>query len=59
MATESRQGGAAPAKRVDYEFLPSFTGPPTFSSTGQVVTHGSGLTPNGFSIGVTWRLLGY
>lgn len=43
----------------DYEFLPSFTGPPTFSSTGQVVTHGSGLTPNGFSIGVAWRLLGY
>lgn len=42
----------------DYEYLPSFAGPPTFSSTGQVIRHGGGLTPQGFSFGVAWRVLG-
>jgi len=43
----------------EYQFWPSFAGPPTFSSTGGLVEHNNGLTPNGFSIGLTYRLLGY
>ncbi|HEV2278834.1 MAG TPA: outer membrane beta-barrel protein [Acidobacteriaceae bacterium] len=37
--------------RADYEyqFLPSFSGGPG---------HNNGLTPNGFSFGVAWRILG-
>lgn len=42
----------------DYELLPSFAGPPTVNSSGQLVQHNSGLTPNGFSFGVAWRVLG-
>lgn len=46
--------------RADYEyqFWPSFTGPPTFNSSGQLVQHNHGLTPNGFSVGVSYRFLG-
>ena len=47
--------------RGDYEFQfwPAFTGPPTYSSTGALVQHNNGLTPNGFSLGVSYRFLGY
>jgi opacity protein-like surface antigen len=47
--------------RADYEyqFWPSFAGPPTYSSTGALVQHNDGLTPNGFSFGVTYRFLGH
>jgi opacity protein-like surface antigen len=47
--------------RGDYEFQlwPSFAGPPTYdTSTGTVIQHANGLTPNGFSLGVTYRFLG-
>lgn len=47
--------------RADYEFQfwPSFAGPPTYDPTTQkVVQHTSGLTPNGFSFGVLYRFLG-
>lgn len=48
------------AARADYEFQfwPSFAGPPTFSSSGQVVQHNHGLTPDGFSFGVAYKFLG-
>lgn len=48
------------AARVDYEyqFWPSFAGPPTFNASGQLVDHNSGLTPNGFSAGVMYKFLG-
>lgn len=43
------------AFRADYEyqFWPSFAGPPTASGS-----HSNGLTPNGFSGGVVYRFLG-
>jgi hypothetical protein len=47
--------------RGDYEwqFWPSFAGPPTFNpTTGTVEQHSSGLTPNGISVGVAYRFLG-
>jgi hypothetical protein len=47
--------------RGDYEwqFWPSFAGPPTYNSTmGTVVQNANGLTPNGFSFGVGYRFLG-
>ncbi len=47
--------------RGDYEYQlwPSFTGPPTYdASTGTLVQHNHGLTPNGFSLGVTYKFLG-
>ena len=46
--------------RGDYEYQiwPSFTGPPSYSSTGTLLPHQSGLTPNGFTIGVSYRVLG-
>lgn len=46
--------------RGDYEFQiwPSFAGPPTYDSSGVLVQHAHGLTPNGFSVGVAWRFLG-
>jgi opacity protein-like surface antigen len=47
--------------RADYEFQfwPSFAGPPSFNSTtGTLIEHGNGLTPNGFSLGVNYRFLG-
>lgn len=42
---------------VDYEYQrwPSFAGPPTISSSGQVTLHNHGLSPNGFSIGAMYR----
>ncbi|HVT99456.1 MAG TPA: hypothetical protein VHE33_18275 [Acidobacteriaceae bacterium] len=49
------------ALRADYEFQlwPSFAGPPTYDpSTGKVIQHQSGLTPNGVSVGVVYRFLG-
>lgn len=48
------------ALRADYEFQlwPSFVGPPTTNSSGQVIQHNSGLTPNGFSFGVAYKFLG-
>jgi opacity protein-like surface antigen len=47
------------ALRGDYEYQiwPSFYGSPTVSG-GSVVEHNHGLTPNGFSVGVTYRILG-
>lgn len=43
----------------EYQFWPSFAGPPSYnSSTGALIPHNSGLTPNGFSVGVMYRLLG-
>ncbi|HEX4311824.1 MAG TPA: outer membrane beta-barrel protein [Acidobacteriaceae bacterium] len=43
----------------EYQFWPSFAGPPTFNSTtGTFVQHADGLTPNGFSLGVTYKFLG-
>ena len=47
--------------RGDYEYQvwPAFAGPPTFNTgTGAVIQHANGLTPNGFSVGVTYRFLG-
>jgi hypothetical protein len=47
--------------RADYEwqFWPSFSGPPTYNTTtGEVVQNNSGLTPNGFSVGIAYRFLG-
>jgi hypothetical protein len=47
--------------RADYEYQiwPSFAGPPTYDpTTGKVLQHASGLTPNGFSFGVVYRFLG-
>jgi opacity protein-like surface antigen len=47
--------------RGDYEYQiwPSFAGPPSYdTTTGTVITHAHGLTPNGFSLGVTYRFLG-
>ncbi len=47
--------------RGDYEYQiwPAFAGPATFNtSTGTVVQHANGLTPNGFSLGVSYRFLG-
>jgi hypothetical protein len=47
--------------RGDYEwqFWPSFAGPPTYNTTtGEVVQNNSGLTPNGFSLGIAYRFLG-
>lgn len=48
------------ALRGDYEYQiwPSFYGGPSVTSTGTVVQHNNGLTPNGFSVGVTYRILG-
>lgn len=43
----------------EYEIWPSFAGPPTYNSTtGAPVYHNNGLTPSGFSLGVTYRFLG-
>jgi Outer membrane protein beta-barrel domain len=42
----------------EYEIWPSFGGPATYSSSGTLVSHDNGLTPNGFSLGVTYRFLG-
>lgn len=43
----------------EYQFWPSFVGPPSYDlSTGALVQHNGGLTPNGFSLGVTYRFLG-
>lgn len=46
--------------RADYEYeiWPSFVGPPTYTSTGAVIPNASGLTPNGFTFGVSYRFLG-
>jgi hypothetical protein len=46
--------------RADYEFefWPSFAAPSTTSSSGTQVSHDSGLTPNGVSVGVMYRFLG-
>lgn len=47
--------------RGDYEYQmwPSFTGPPTYNTTtGLVNPNNSGLTPNGFSVGVIYKILG-
>lgn len=43
----------------EYQFWPAFAGPPTYNSTGALVQHNNGLAPNGFSLGVTYRFLGY
>jgi hypothetical protein len=42
----------------EYQFWPSFAGPPTFNSAGQEVLHNGGLSPNGVSVGFAWRFLG-
>ena len=46
--------------RGDYEYQiwPSFYGQDTISSSGAVVQHNHGLTPNGFSVGFSYRILG-
>jgi len=47
--------------RGDYEWQiwPSFAGPPTYNTTiGTVLQNNSGLTPNGFSIGIAYKVLG-
>jgi hypothetical protein len=46
--------------RADYEYQiwPSFAGPST-TSGGTTVEHNHGLTPNGVSVGVTWRFRGW
>ncbi|MGB6133903.1 MAG: hypothetical protein WCC14_10345 [Acidobacteriaceae bacterium] len=44
----------------EYEIWPSFDGGTTYnSSTGALIDHDNGLTPNGFSLGVTYRVLGH
>jgi hypothetical protein len=47
------------ALRADYEyqFWPSFAGPPTITPTAVKLNNG-GLTPNGFSLGILYRFLG-
>jgi hypothetical protein len=47
--------------RGDYEYQiwPSFAGPPSYNSNGTVTQHANGLTPNGFSLGVSYRFLGH
>jgi hypothetical protein len=48
--------------RGDYEWQvwPSFAGPPTYNpTTGTTLQNNSGLTPNGFSVGIAYRFLGY
>lgn len=42
----------------EYQFWPSFSGPPTYNKSGQEVFHNGGLSPNGISVGVAWRFLG-
>ena len=42
----------------EYQFWPSFAGPPSIDSSGNILQHNSGLTPNGFSVGVSYRFLG-
>lgn len=42
----------------EYQFWPAFSGPTTFSNTNAPVQHNGGLTPNGFSLGVSYRFLG-
>lgn len=42
----------------EYQFWPSFYGPPTYSSTGAETEHDHELTPTGLSVGVTYRFLG-
>jgi hypothetical protein len=46
--------------RADYEYQiwPSFAGPPSINSDGTVKQNASGLTPNGFTFGVSYRILG-
>ena len=47
--------------RGDYEYQlwPSFAGPPSYNSTtGTLNPNTSGLTPNGFSVGIMYRILG-
>lgn len=39
-----------------YQLWPTFVGPPTTSSTGQVTMHNHGLTPNGFSVGLKYKV---
>ncbi|MFP5229274.1 MAG: outer membrane beta-barrel protein [Acidobacteriota bacterium] len=49
------------ALRGDYEYQiwPSFAGPPSYNPTsGTLVQHAHGLSPNGFSVGVSYRFLG-
>lgn len=43
---------------ADYQFQiwPTFVGPPTTSSSGQTIMHNHGLTPNGISFGVKYRV---
>lgn len=43
---------------LDYEYQrwPSFAGVPTVNSSGQLIQHDHGLTPNGFSVGVLYRI---
>ena len=47
--------------RGDYEYQiwPSFAGPATIGPGGTLVQHNSGLTPNGFTVGVAYRVLGH
>lgn len=42
----------------EYQFWPSFQGPPTYNAAGALEEHNGGLTPNGFSIGVAYKILG-
>ena len=46
--------------RGDYEYQiwPSFAGPPTYTDTGTLIPNNHGLTPNGLSVGVTYRIMG-
>jgi hypothetical protein len=47
--------------RGDYEYQrwPAFAGPPTYNPvTGQINPNNSGLTPNGFSVGIVYKILG-
>ena len=59
-ATVEYRLGRRLALRGDYEYQiwPSFYGPPTYSSTGTLQEHDNGLTPNGLSIGISYRILG-
>lgn len=46
--------------RGDYEYQiwPSFKGPPSYNANGTLNPNSSGLTPNGFTFGVSYRVLG-
>ena len=42
----------------EYEIWPGFRGVPGYLPTGQYLPHNGGLTPSGFSVGLSYNILG-